>query len=304
MIYLGRDHAEKRGLVEAYCRAHSIARVVVFSGSRALSSPWVFEGGPPVEHRAYDDAIRYVHYFRLLRELDGDSLVVLDEMRVSQDRACLTYNCLRHYLAKTKHVLVFQWLPIIDTPDDMLSLVDFDTQNRWYRAPLSREVLAEARWDVRVRLPRFVALEVAVSEAERSAYADEKRRLVAEIGQKDPDTIPRTLALFGGKAKARAIAAGAVQGPARFLARNGRLKLPHLDTYETARAPSGEAVSAAPYTVVEFCHRFLDFAGMMAATGQSDFTVMTADLRVDRWYFDRFVSWAGRVQDAYAALRQ
>ena len=293
MILLGHDDASAREEVVRYCETHHIRRVVVIAPERFLPM-WEL----PVAHEvvAWADVIRYVFFYRLLQEIDGDTLVVVYECLRTQDRHDLTFNCIRHYLNRTRHRLIFQRLPIIDTIDDVMTLVDFDTDSRWKREAPRAEILRAVEWDVRERDLRFDAIEVETTAKERDAYAKQKRVLIDGIGLGDPHTIPRNLALVGGRAKARWAALRGGDGR-RYLGRNARLGLAAVDTYETA------ARAHAPYTVMEFCHRFIDFSDVVTLTGQPSFPVLVSDLKVDRWYFDRFVSWSERVRDAYAAIR-
>lgn len=304
MILLGYDDADARAEVVRYCETHPIRRVVVLTSER-FRPAWSL----PVPHEvvAWPDLIRYVFFYRLLQEIDGDTLVVVYECLRTQDRHDLTYNCVRNYLAKTSHVLVFQHVLIIDTFDDAATLLDFVTGSRWKRERVE-VVLARARGEgLVVRIAdgaptslRFDAIPVETTAEERDAYAREKRTLIDNIGLRDPHTIPRNLALLGGRAKLRwhrahgVTTAGAAR---RYLGRNARLGLDVVDTWESASRVRG------PYAVMEFAHRFLDVADAITATGQARFDVLVTDLKVDGWYFDRAVAWAGRVRDAYAALR-
>lgn len=293
MILIGHDDASAREEVVRYCETHHIRRVVVIAPERFLPM-WEL----PVAHEvvAWDDVIRYVFFYRLLQEIDGDTLVVVYECLRTQDRHDLTFNCIRHYLNRTRHRLIFQRLPIIDAIDDVMTLVDFDTDSRCKREPPRAEILRSVEWDVRECTIRFDAIDVETTAKERDAYAKQKRTLIDGIGLGDPHTIPRNLALVGGRAKARWAARRGEEGR-RYVGRNGRLGLASIDTYETLSR------DRAPYTVMEFCHRFIDFSDVVTSTGQTSFPVLVSDLKVDRWYFDRFVSWSERVRDAYAAIR-
>jgi hypothetical protein len=293
VILLGYDDEDARAEVVRYCETHPIRRVVVIASERFLPM-WTL----PVPHEvvAWSDVIRYVFFYRLLQEIDGDTLVVVYECLRTQDRHDLTYNCIRHYLHKTPHRLIVQRLPIIDDVSDVMTLVDFATDSRWKREQPRAEILRAVEWSVRDIAVSFDAVDVATTAKERDAYARQKRALIDGLGVGDPHTIPRNLLLLAGRAKARWVAASG-DSSRRYLGRNARLGIETLDTYD-------EAVrERAPYTVLEFCHRFIDFSDVVTATGQATYQALVTDLKVDRWYFDRFVAWAGRVRDAYSAIR-
>lgn len=291
VILVGLDGAAVREEVARYCGARPIRRAVVIAPERFRPS-WDL----PVPHEVvpWSEVQMYRTFYRLQRETDGDTLVVVYEGLRSQDRHSLDANCVRHFLHKTPHRIIAQRLPIIDTLDDVMVLVDWATDSRWKRERTRPELLRDVERLVRPVDIGFTRIDVETTAKERNAYAREKRALFDGLGLRDPHTIPRNLALLGGKAKARwASARGEGR---RYVGRNTRLGLPRFDTFETVSA-------GAPYTVTEFCHRFIDFSDAITMTGQARFDVLATDLKVDGWYFDRFTAWAERVRDAFATLR-
>lgn len=287
MICLGQTDAEKESIVAQYRAQHSIEKVFVISPQKF--GTFTAEGAEFVE---YDLVIKYKVFYRLLQEIDGKTLIVVNECLRTQNRHELAYNCIRQYLNQTPHSIVFQYLPIIDSLQDFMTLVDFSTQSRWKRDQFSPAVLDGVEMRVREVTPVFAAIPIQTSKAMRLQYEKEKRKLIDGIGLKDPHTIPRNLYLVGGKAKA-----AAVENGRRYLGRNTRLKIPNLVTYR-------EEQYEGDHTVLEFCHNMIDFADFLALSRQQRVEVMVADLKVDRWYFDRFTAWAERIQDAYATISQ
>lgn len=286
MIILGATDPEKDEAVGRYVAEHGIARVVIFSPARfrlACSTP----------HEAVEwgEIILYRFYYRLLREIDRSTLLVVNECLRSQNRSDLTFNCLRNFLQQTGHQIIFQRLPIIDTWSDFAILFDLDTRSRWKREPIDSH-LDESQIEVRRRLaPNLRPVEVAASPKVHAQYEAEKSKLFAEIGSRDPHTLPRQLHQVGGKTRLLR-----VEGDRLYAGRNNRFHLPNLCTYR--ETPAG----SPPRTVFEWCHNFIDFADFLAVTGQVDVEVLTTDLRVDQWYLRRYQEWCGRVADAYSAL--
>lgn len=285
MIRIGYDDAAKDAIVSAYCRDHGIGKVFVLSPARflpMLSTP----------HEAIDwpNIIEYQYYYRLLREVDAATLVVVNECLRTQNRTDLAYNCIRLFLQQTGHRIVFQWLPAIDTADDFMVLFDFDTRSRWKGSPYQPALFGEADIRSRAVAPEFVAIPVETDRKTRDAYVREKRRLVDGIGLKDPHTIPRNLLLVAGKAKLSAVKPGR-----RYVGRNNRFKLPNIETYRDA-AGLGDRI------VFEFCHNFTDMSDFLAISRQRRVDVLVSDLKVDRWYFDRYAQWAGRLRDVLSIL--
>jgi hypothetical protein len=301
MIYLGFAEAEKSLIVERYIAEHNIRNTVVISPAKF---PLEFDWTDNVE---WSDTIEYVTFYRLLQEIHTDTLVVLSEPLRTQNRYELTYNCIRAFLNQTPHQIIFQYLPQIDTRDDFMILVDFDTRSRWKRRKWDINLILD-NCQVQVRpLPiEFNRIAVPTSEFTKKKYRAEKARRFEKLGARDPHTIPRNLYLLGGKDKLAHIdATGTPQlslfsssGNRQYIARNQRLSRDNITTYANADE------TAVPYTIVEFPHRFIEFTDFMKRTGQTRFDVLTTDLKVDDWYFTRYTNWLERINETYASFSE
>jgi hypothetical protein len=272
--------------VEAYCKEHGITKVFALAPERFKCDFM----GPEIEYVEYDEIIQYKHFYRLLQEINSSTLVVVNECLRSQNRQDLTYNCIRHFLNQTTHQAVFQYLPVIDSEDDFMTLLDFDTRSRWRREKLRPDMLDGL--DIRAlhRTPTLTAVPIETDEKTKKVYAKSKRDLIDGIGLKDPHTIPRNLLLLAGKAKIKAVDNGKL-----YIGRNNRFNLDCMTTYK-------EVVDPAPRTVFEFCHSFLDFSDFLSVTKQTEVQALVSDLKVDQWYFDRYTSWLERIQQVYRSL--
>lgn len=287
MICLGLTSVEKDAATARYVSANAIRRVIILSPAR-----FRFEcSAPSHEHVEWGEIILYKFYYRLLQEIDKSTLIVINECLRTQNRNDLTYNCIRHFLNQTPHQIVFQYLPIIDSSDDAMILVDFDTRSRWKRDKLRPYLLKDVCIRTREVPLTIDAVRVATDAATQTTYAKAKRELVDGIGLRDPHTIPRTLHLIGGKAKL-----ACVDRESAYVGRNNRFAIPHLKTYR-------EVDAVGPRIVYEWCHNFIDFSDFLTVSRQTEVRALVSDLRVDQWYFDRYQAWLGRVRDAYAILR-
>jgi len=290
VIFLGFTDPEKDAEIVRYCADHVIRKVVLFSPEK-YRFPCSF---PEHEHIEWSEIIKYVFYYRLLQEIDGATLLVINECLRTQNRHELTYNCLRLFLNQTPHKLIFQYLPIIDTWDDFAILFDLDTQSRWKREKIGADRLGESIIRITQVSLDLHAVPVDAGAKTKAAYAREKTKLLAEVRgdpAKDPHNIPRNLYLMSGKAKL-----GCIDPGAHYIGRNNRFKLSNLQTYKESSYPR------APYTVFEFCHNFLDFSDFLALSRQTQLDVLVADLKVDQWYFERYMAWSRRLRDAYMTL--
>lgn len=295
MIRIGLRNCDKIDTVAEYRKKHGTTKTVVFSPSK-FSTEWSL-ADPNVEQLEYADIIRYKHYYRLLREIGPETLLVINECLRTQQRSDLTYNCLRHYLQQARHQIVFQYLPCIDTLDDFMTILDWDTRSRFKGQGFSRDKLSGVDINNPTcanRAPAFNVLAVECPKDIARKYEKTRERLFSEVDSegKDPHTIPRNLHLIGGPAKAKEAAKREVV----CIGRNDRLKLAKMATYRDEKFPDG------PYTVLEFPHNFIDFADFMALSGQESFDVLETELKVDRWYTARYREWSQRISDAYAAI--
>lgn len=301
MIYLGYDAMEKRSIIDSYCRERELTHVVCISPKQfQLMVP----GADNVE---YDEVIMYRTFYRLLQQVDGSTLIVLDEVLRTQNRYELAYNCIRHYLNQTTHKIIFQQLPQIDTRDDFMILFDFDTRSRWKREKFDAVLIADnAQVFVRPLPLSFSRIDVPTTPATKKKYAKERKQRFDTLGARDPHTIPRNLYLIGGKDKLTYIDAQSqpqlslfadMDASGLYVARNQRLKRDNIVSYDNA-------LPGLLYTIIEFPHRFIDFSDFVKRTGQPGGDVLVADLKVDEWYYGRYTAWSERIHETYTSLLQ
>lgn len=287
MIYLGYSEEDKKNIIADYRAEHGITKLVVLYPQ---SFPLPIDDADAVE---YAEIIMYRTFYRLLQEINGDTLIVVNECLRTQNRYDLTYNCIRNFLNQTRHQLVFQYLPQIDTAEDFMILFDFATGSKWKREGFSAELI---RQNAVVRVnPQAIAINqicVPTSEKTKGKYASEKEKLFAGLGVGDPHTLPRNLYLVGGADKA-----AAVDPFKKYVARNKRLKPDNIVTYDNVNEGDG------PYTVIEFPHRFIEFGDFVKRANQTQFDVMIADLKIDQWYLERYQQWKERIDATYASLQ-
>lgn len=283
MICLGFDTTAKAAQIQAYVAERGIKKVFGLS-------PQKFQFTVEFEWVEWSDIIRYKYFYRLLQEINSDTLLVINECLRTQNRYDLTYNCIRNFLNQTTHQIVFQTYPIIDTFEDVMTLVDFETRSRWKRDKWRPDLLSELELKVHERPLSWSKVDVPTGPKLQEEYALTKRKLIDGIGLKDPHTIPRQLHLLSGKAKLPY-----VEGSKTYVGRNNRFGLTNLSPFKGGAYP--------PSHVFEFCHNFIDFSDYLALSGQTHVTALVSDLKVDQWYYQRYLDWTQRVRDAYTALR-
>lgn len=285
MICLGKTIEQKCQILQDYVRVNGISKGFIlsprkFNFSCNLEAEWI----------EYTDIIEYKYFYRLLQEIDRNTLVVVNECLRTQNRYDLTYNCMRHFLNQAGHQVVFQWLPFIDDIEDFMILFDWDTRSQWKRERFDIDLLEHCSLDVSDRSVTFDVRELVADARTKADYEKEKTKLFQTLGTKDPHTIPRNLYLIGGKTKLSAI-----NPEYRYLGRNDRFGLTGIVKYKEDAYPQN-------YVVFEFPHNFGDFADVCSLSGQRYFEVLATDLKTDRWYIERYRHWAQRIADGYASL--
>ena len=284
MIHLGQTPTAKRATIDAYRRAHGVEGAVMLSPAKFAL---------PVDFETVDwpDIIEYRFFYRLVQEVDAGTLVVINECLRTKNRYDLTYNCIRHIINQAGHVLVFQWLPMIDDIQDFMVLFDFVTRSRWKRERFDPELLAEAELSVEPRPIAITPQAIAADAKTRAQYGAEKARLFASLGLKDPHTLPRQLHLIGGRLRA-----GHADLDGWHLVRNNRFKLERTQTYKEPAYPH------APYTLMDFPHNTGDLIDALSLAQQTALPALVTDLPADQWYLSRYTQWTRRLADAYASL--
>lgn len=288
MIYLGQNSSEKKDIITHYCSRNNIEKVVFVSPEK-----FFFElDDTTIEVVEYKQVIQYKFFYRLLKEINNNTLIVINECIRTSNRNDLTYNCIRHYLNQTKHQLIFQYFPFINSFDDFMILFDFDTNSQWKREQFSRELLKECSVHVKKHSIIVNPVRVNASSVLKEKYEKEKQQLFSEIGLKDPHTIPRNLHLLGGKEKLLK-----VESSKKYIARNNRFKLDNISTYSDLLEPN------QAYILFEHCHNFIDFNDVCCLTNQLEFSLITTDLKVDEWYLERLNNWIKMLEDGYTAIQ-
>lgn len=287
MICIGYSNDDKKNIIEEYIRDNKIKKVFFLSSVKFF---FKMDSNVDIEWVKWEDIIQYVFFYRLLQEIDKDVLIVINECLRTQNRNDLTYNCIKHYLHKTTHRVIFQYLPIIENIIDFFILFDFDTRSQWRKH--SDFALLSKQNDIRINpIPiKLNKIEILTTESIQKEYAIEKEKLFENIRLSSPDIIPRRLYQIGGKLKFEAIKEGF------YVGRNNRFKIKKFDTFKSNELLGND------YTIFEIAHNFIDFIDFIFLARQSQFNMMVSDLKIDSWYFNRYQDWIRRVENVYSNI--
>lgn len=252
MIRIGLGPRQKQNVVKNYLKQHNIKKVFCFYFKRF---PLALKVGCDIEHIEYADIEMYKYFYRLLEEINGDSLVIINECMRTQNRSELIYNCAHHYLNQTPHRIIFEYFPIIDTRDDFMILLDFLNKDKYRGKSFDYLYLKEEDIRVRPRRIKLTTIGVDVTARERQQYEKKKDHLFANLGQKDPDTIFRNLQIFAGGVKKKDLKEDTV-----YVARNKRFRMKNVFSYN-------DIEGKGDYHVIDTHYRRLNLNDFLKVTG-------------------------------------
>lgn len=281
MIFIGLDMEQKQQEISRYVAEHGISKVFIFYPEQF---PCSYPGSQQIE---YKEIIMYRTFYPLLEEIGPDCLLVFHECLRTQNRSDLTYNCAHHYCNQTPHKLVFEHFPFIESMDDFMILLDLLNKGRYKGKAFDWSYVAEQEVEYHATHLKAEAIPVPVSPRAAAEYEIKKEELFANLGESDPDTIPRQLHVYAGKYKK-----GSIFPDHNYVARNDRFKLPNVTTYKSIAA-------GQEYIVIDFPHRRLDFCDFLKTSGQQRIEFLCTTLKVDRYYFNELLAWIARLEEFY-----
>ncbi|NNV07143.1 hypothetical protein ETC03_12205 [Geobacillus sp. MMMUD3] len=285
MIRIGFTHDQKQQMISEYLAAHNIRKIYCFYYK---DFPYRYDVDAEIEYIEYADIEMYKYFYRLLEEIDENSLIIIDELMRTRNRAELIYNCSHHYLNQTPHRIVFEYFPIIEEIEDFMILLNFENKDKYHGKGFDFRYLQEE--DI-MMIPREIELNVIpveTTEKERKQYETKKEKLFETLGNKHPDTIPRNLQLLAGDFKKKAIRPDHL-----YVARNKRHKLKNVVTYK-------EVEKDKNYIVIDFHYRRLNFNDFLKFTGITKVDYLCTSLPIDQYYVNEFNRWKAEVEYLYA----
>lgn len=291
MIRIGLNHQEKQKVIKEYLTNHDIRQVKVFYYKR--SSQYDFGDIDNVEYIEWSDIIMYKYFYRLLEEIDGKTLIIIDELMRTKNRNDLTYNCAHHYLNQTPHRIIFEFLPIIDDIEDFMILLNYENKDKYKGKSFNSSYLLEEDIQMKPYCPKLEVVEVDVTDEEIAKYEKEKHKVFHEIESslKDPDIIPRRLQIVAGDFKKKAIAPDK-----RYVARNKRFNLENVYTYDDI----WQTEQNGDYIVIDMHYNRLNFNDFLKVTNMDKICYLSTPLSIDKVIIDEFMEWKGVLNTIYA----
>lgn len=286
MIRIGLTLEEKQAEIDQYLKQNEINKIFVFYPAMF---PITFDVREDlkIEYIEYKDIIEYKPFYHLLEVIDTKTLLIFNECLRTQNRSDLTYNCAHHYANQTGHKIVFEYFPFIEQNADFMILLDLQTPGKYKGRSFDYQYLQEE--DIKAN-PQHITLEtidLSLSAADIKKYEKKKEQLFDNLGNSEPDTIPRQLHVWAGNLKKSII-----DPKLNYVARNARFKLDNVTTYKN--------IEAKEYILIDIPHRRIDFNDFLKRTDMQHIYFINSKLKVDLYYISELEHWIERLGEFYA----
>lgn len=285
MIRIGLSQREKQKEVSEYLSKNNIKKVFCFYYK---DFPVEYKIECPIEYIEYADIEMYKFFYRLLEEIDDGSLIIMDGCMRTQNRSELIYNCAHHYLNQTPHKMIFEFFPIIDTKEDFMILLDFENKGKYKGKSFDYSFLYDEDIKMKPHKIKLETINVPITDKDKERYEKKKESLFDNLGNKDPNTIPRALQLFAGDLKKKAI-----EPSLNYVARNKRFKLNNVFAYKDIK-------NKGDYIVVDTHYRRLNMNDFIKVTGMNKIKYLSTVLSIDDVIITEFSKWKARLEAIYA----
>jgi hypothetical protein len=285
MIRIGLGPKEKQKVVDEYLSNNNINKAYCLYYRDFKPS---YKTDCEIEYVEYADIIMYKYFYRLLEEIDDKKLIIVDGCMRTQNRSELAYNCAHHYLNQTPHKIIFEHFPIIDSKDDFMILLDFENKGKYKGKSFDYIFLHDEDIKIKPRKIELNTIPVEISEKDFENYEKKKEYLFDNLGNKDPNTIPRELQLFAGNLKKKAIKPDKL-----YVARNKRFKLDNVLAYN-------EIAGKGDYIVIDTHYRRLNMNDFLRISGMSTIKYLCTTLSIDNVIVNEFSKWKARLDAIYA----
>lgn len=285
MIRIGLSQREKQREITEYINNHDIKKIFCFYFKKF---PVKYKVSCEIEYIEYADIEMYKFFYRLLEEIGNNSLIVMDGCMRTQNRSELIYNCAHHYLNQTPHHIIFEFFPIIDTKDDFMILLDFENKGKYKGKSFDYSYLYDEDIKMKPFKVKMDLISVSITDKDKEKYEKKKESLFDNLGNKDPNTIPRNLQLFAGDLKKKAI-----EADKQYVSRNKRFKFDNVFAYDDITAKGN-------YIVIDTHYRRLNMNDFIKTTGMNRIKYLATTLSIDDYIITEFSKWKARLEAIYA----
>lgn len=286
MIRIGLNEKQKQDEIKKYVIKNGIKNVIVFSYEKMFME--LPELNVPIRQIGYKEIEMYRTFFPLLQEINENYLLVANELMRDQNRNCLIYNCYAKYTNQTEHRIAFNYFPIISERKDIMILIDFINSQRHKGFGLNDIDLGEYDIQCIQKNIQLSVTDIILPENAADEYETEKERLFDELGNKDPNTVPRNLHIWTGKFKKPFL-----ENNKDYVARNKRFKQKNVVSYRDVN-------SNKKYNLIDMPCRRLEFNDFLRTTNQEKLQYLSTGFGVDKVYIKELEDWIKEVKNIYA----
>lgn len=279
MFYIGDWDRQK--IITHYIENNDVRKVLVIHSERLKQE---YNIPFPHEYIEYHQTIMYKNYYRLLQWIDKYTLIITDNILVTQNRYQLDYNCINNFINQTPQRLVFNYLPFIEDKDDFMILLDFYNKNLYKGEPFRWDYFKDVNLHIKPVHLDFNFIDIPMTEKDVEIYEKKKNELFEDIGLRDPDTIPRNLAILAGdlrKAK--------IDRDGKYTVRNARCKNLNTTLYKQDELN----------TIFDFPTKRTEFIDLLTLSKKTTVDVVTSELSIDKYYKNDYLAWRDRMEEFY-----
>lgn len=284
MIRIGFGPRQKQDITNKYIEENGIKQVIVLNTKQHDIR---YKFSLDAEYVEYNEWEMYRTFYPLIEKIDKDTLVVVDEVFRTTELQDLKYNCATVFLNQTEHRIVFSTFPFVNDKNDFMILMKFEKASKHvdkfdYMLLQTEDIL------INPKVVKMNIINVTTTEKQKERYEKQKERLFDNIGNDDPNIIPRKLQLLAGDFKKTAI-----ENNKTYIARNQRFKLDNVYSYNNYEVGKG-------YIVIDTHYNRIQFIDFLIKNKMTKINYLATDLSIDTFVINDFTKWKARLDAFYA----
>lgn len=288
MLRIGLSSKEKQKTVSDYISAHVEIKKIYVLFYKKFKPFYEVPSNVDIEYVEYSDIIMYKFFYRLLEDINNNSLIIIDGCVRTLERNDLTYNCAHHYLNQTEHRIIFDLFPIVADTNDIMILFDYNTPGKFKGISFDYKMLKTEDVQIKPYPLKLSVIPVPVAEKQLHDYEKKRDALFDTLENKDPATIPRQLQLIAGNYKKALI-----EPNEQYVARNKRLKLKNVSSY-------ADTLLTYDYVVVDMHYSKLQMIDYIKQTEAKTIRYLATPLPIDKVVINEFSEICARLEAIYA----
>ena len=191
MIRIGLTKAQKMKEIIDYLNIHPEINDIVILNTKQHDVRYKL----PIkaDYVEYDEWEMYRTYYPLIERIGNNTLLIIDEPFRTSKFQDLKYNCAVVFCNQTQHRIIFSTFPMIEEKQDFNILLKFEHAQKTLFNDFDYLMLQTEDIKIRPRKLSMQIINVDITDKEIAKYEQKKESLFENIGNKNPNTIPRNL---------------------------------------------------------------------------------------------------------------